>query len=88
MSAPEPKYHGFTCPQCGSHKFGTSRFKDETGKNQHRGYCHEDQYTRNGCRFSWDRDNPDEEKAAMYSQTEEEWMQSYYDNQQGSKEGA
>ena len=65
------RYHGFTCPKCGSHYFGTSRMgKDE----QQIGRCHENQYSRNGCTYQWRRDDYAAEAACMYQMTAEEFF--------------
>jgi len=39
----------FTCPRCGSHKFGTSLNGDPRDPHIGVGYCH------NPCGFSWRR---------------------------------
>lgn len=66
------KYHGFTCPNCGRHEFGTSPLPDGTLI----GNCHGASYAAEsaGCTFSWDRNNAQDEKNAIYSMSREEWM--------------
>lgn len=71
------RYHGFTCPKCGSHFFGTSVLRGPDGQKQTFGRCHENQYSANGCDFTWDRDDAEAEAKAMYEQTKEEWMRSW-----------
>lgn len=66
------RYHGFTCPECGSHYFGTSNWHGVLT-----GHCHGDQHTGSGCGFTWDRTDKAEEARCMYEQTLEEWAASY-----------
>lgn len=54
------RYHGFTCPECGRHEFGTSSFPNGVMI----GHCHGNSYSNNGCTFSWDRKNFDDENNA------------------------
>lgn len=71
------RYHGFTCPQCGSHYFGTGRYLSVMGdKYEHNtqvGYCQAWQHEPSDCRYEWNRDNKEQEAACMYQQTAEEW---------------
>lgn len=76
-----PRYHGFTCPDCGSHFFGTSKvpkgfFKDHPEATRV-GHCHANAHTGNGCKFSWNRDDQEMEDKCIYNQTPEEWAASY-----------
>ena len=75
------RYHGFTCPDCGSHYFGTHTHHRAMGdKYEHGtkvGKCHEHQHSGNGCTFEWNRGDPEAEAVAMYEQTPEEWMASF-----------
>jgi hypothetical protein len=72
------RYNGFTCPNCGSHRFGTHAHHRSMGdKYRHGtlvGTCHENQYSGNGCIFEWDRGNPIEEAECIYQQTLEEYV--------------
>lgn len=63
-------YHGFTCPNCGRHEFGTSSLPNGVSV----GSCHGHEYSGNGCTFKWDRNNEADEAAAFYTMTREEWM--------------
>jgi len=74
--APHPEkaaYHGFTCPVCGRHEFGTSPLPGGVSV----GHCHGHQHSGNGCTFSWDRNNAADEANVMHTQTEEEWAASF-----------
>lgn len=74
--APHPKkteYHGFTCPECGRHEFGTSGLPSGVSV----GHCHGHQHSGNGCTFSWDRNNAVDEANVFHHQTREEWMASW-----------
>jgi hypothetical protein len=66
------KYHGFTCPECGRHEFGTSPLPNGVMV----GHCHGHQHSGNGCTFKWDRKNAEDEKNVFYDMTREEWMAS------------
>lgn len=73
------RYHGFTCPECGSHNFGTHTHRilfmgDKYPEGTKVGKCHENQHTGNGCQFEWNRDDPVVEAECIYHQTHEEWM--------------
>ena len=74
----QPRYHGFTCPNCGGHRFGSFKWHEKMGgKYPHMtfiGRCHENTYTNNDCTFEWVRDDPVQESACMYKQSKEEWM--------------
>ena len=41
------------------------------------GSCDGNSHSGNGCTFSWNRNNPQDEANAIYQQTREEWMKSY-----------
>ncbi len=75
------RYHGFTCPNCGSHMFGTHTHHRAMGdKYPHGarvGQCNEHQHSGNGCTFEWNRDVAESEESCMYVQTREEWMASF-----------
>jgi len=75
------RYHGFTCPDCGSHYFGTHTHHRAMGEKYEHGTkvgkCNAHQHTGNGCAFEWNRDDPEAEAIAMYKQTPEEWMASF-----------
>lgn len=64
-------YHGFTCPNCGRHEFGTSSFPNGVTI----GHCHGNSYAANGCTFSWDRSNQADEDNAVHTMTSAEWME-------------
>lgn len=78
------RYHGFTCPECGSHMFGTYTYQPSMGRKYPAGtrvgMCHENQHSGNGCRFEWDRSDPESESAVMYVQTLQEWMAAFDKN--------
>ena len=65
------RYHGFTCPKCASHYFGTSSMGKDAPKI---GKCNENQYSRNGCTYEWRRDDAEAEAACMYQMTREEFV--------------
>jgi hypothetical protein len=65
-------YHGFTCPTCGSHYFGTHSLPNGTSV----GKCHAHQHTGNGCTFSWDRTNASDEGNVMHYLSYDEWLKS------------
>lgn len=73
------RYHGFTCPKCGSHYFGTHKHYAVMGSKYKAGTmvgtCHENLHSGNGCAFEWDRSDVAAESACMYEQTPEEWME-------------
>lgn len=77
--AATPRYHGFTCPECGHHEFGTYTWPAAMGTlfpaGTSVGSCHSHQHHGTGCKFKWNRDDPDAESKAMYEQTPEEWAQ-------------
>ena len=64
------RYHGFTCPKCGSHYFGTSRMGKDAPQV---GRCNENQHSGNGCTYEWRRDDADADAACMYEMTEDEF---------------
>lgn len=74
----KPRYHGFTCPNCGSHMFGThthyAQMGDKYPPGTRIGTCNEHCHSGNGCSFQWNRDDPVAENACMYQQTHEEYM--------------
>lgn len=76
-----PRYHGFTCPECGSHMFGTIMKPDGTKI----GLCHENNYSGNGCSFTWNRKDPDMESKVMYKQTRAEWLAGFDLQNESSK---
>jgi hypothetical protein len=65
------KYHGFTCPECGRHEFGTSPLPNGVSI----GHCHGHQHSGNGCTFKWDRNNKEDEKNVFYNMTRDEWIE-------------
>lgn len=81
------RHHGFTCPNCGSHYFGT--FTNEAvrpggalidpnfPKQASVGHCNEHGHTGNGCQFRWNRNDAEMEAKCIYEQTLEEWMADY-----------
>lgn len=74
--APHPerhKYHGFTCPNCGRHEFGTNSMPNGVSV----GSCHGNSYSGNGCTFMWDRNKPEDEENVFYHQTPAEWWEQY-----------
>lgn len=75
----QPRHHGFTCPNCGSHYFGTYTYIDRMGtKFPHGtrvGECHAHHHAPSTCRFEWDRGDSSVESQVMYEQTEEEWAE-------------
>lgn len=79
--AQAPRHHGFTCPNCGSHFFGTYRHHRTMGdKYPHDtsvGNCQEYLHAKSACRFQWNRDDAVAEAECMYTQTPEEWAQSH-----------
>lgn len=82
------RYHGFTCPECGSHMFGThihhTKFMgDKYPQGTRVGTCNENQHSGNRCTFEWNRDDPAAEASAMYEQTREEWMASFREGMWG-----
>lgn len=73
------RYHGFTCPVCGGHSFGTSNIpnteytRGEKGLQEHLkpfelgvklGNC-QSVTSKGMCDFRWDRDDPIAEMACM-----------------------
>lgn len=75
------KFHGFTCPSCGSHMFGTHKNLGSV-TNQYPagaaiGSCQGFQDTPSECRFTWNRADSAIESQCLYSQTREEWMADY-----------
>ncbi len=55
-------YHGFTCPNCGGYKWGTSNCNDD--KSKWIGHCHGG----NGftsCGFTWHRATDDEKMLGL-----------------------
>lgn len=74
--APHPQkaeYHGFTCPECGRHEFGSSPLPNGVMV----GHCHGHQHSGNGCTFKWDRNVPEDEANVFHHQTAEEWKASW-----------
>ncbi len=75
------RHHGFTCPNCGSHFFGTYRYEaamgDKYKSGTQVGKCNRHQHELSDCRFEWDRSNIEQESTAMYEQTKEEWDAEY-----------
>lgn len=73
-----PRHNGFTCPNCGSHHFGTFKYHPSMGSefpaNTRVGTCNEHGHSGNGCTFRWNRDDKAQEDACMYQQTFEEHM--------------
>ena len=75
------RHHGFTCPKCGSHMFGTHMHHSVMGdKYPHgasvgkcQGYLHE----ASDCRYEWRRDDASAEAECMYEQTPQEWMEAH-----------
>lgn len=69
-------YDGFTCPQCGGHKWGTARYPEHVaerlGRPAHAGHCHSFE-----CHFIWDRDDEAQESACIYNMPREEWHALY-----------
>ena len=63
-------YSGFTCPKCGRHEFDSASLPIGVLV----GSCDGNSHSGNGCTFSWDRKNPQDEANAVYQQTREEWM--------------
>lgn len=77
-----PRYHGFTCPNCGSHYFGTykhhSAMGDQYPHGTSVGCCHAHHHDPSStCRFTWNRDDKEAEDKAIYHQTKEEWAASW-----------
>lgn len=72
------RYHGFTCPECGSHMFGTHKHHqamgDKYAPGTSVGSCHAHHHGPSECRFEWNRDDAQAESACMYEQSEEEWL--------------
>ena len=64
------RYHGFTCPECGSHYFSTEFFNDAAPI----GKCTENQYSKNGCAYKWCRDDAEAEGVCMYEMAREEFL--------------
>jgi predicted RNA-binding Zn-ribbon protein involved in translation (DUF1610 family) len=77
-ASPTPRYHGFTCPNCGSHMFGThTHYRLMGDKYPHGtsvGQCQAFHHSQTDCRFEWNRDDPKAEAECMYEQTETEWQ--------------
>ena len=76
------RHHGFTCPNCGSHAFGTFKYHPAMGKqypaDTRVGSCHEHYSTSEStCRFTWNRDDYLAESQCMYEQSEAEWQDAY-----------
>lgn len=72
------RYQGFTCPNCGSHNFGTHTHRvlfmgKKYPEGTKVGKCHENQHTGNGCQFEWNRNDPVVEDQCMYQQTSSSW---------------
>lgn len=73
------RYHGFTCPKCGSHHFGTHKeINPKDGREVTIGSCHarlgyNNPDRNNSCNFSWNRMIPQQEELVMYFQSSEEW---------------
>lgn len=59
------KYHGFTCPQCGGHLFGTATWPNKSSV----GHCNTPT-----CGYKWDRSDKAAEDAVIQYLTHEEWM--------------
>lgn len=76
-----PRHHGFTCPNCGSHRFGTYTYRAQFGSKYppgtQVGHCNEHGNSGNGCEFTWNRNDKAAEDACMYAQTEQEWAAAY-----------
>ncbi len=71
------RHHGFTCPACGSHFFGTRKhyavMGDAYPTGTAVGMCNARQHQPSTCGFEWNRDDPQAEAQCMYEQTPEEW---------------
>jgi predicted RNA-binding Zn-ribbon protein involved in translation (DUF1610 family) len=78
------RYSGFTCPNCGSHFFGTTTWFAKMNRDlvysyvnyepgTQVGFCHAHQHTGNGCRFTWDRSDPVQETQCLYKLSSEEY---------------
>lgn len=86
-ATPNKSYHGFTCPMCGSHMFGTfklpslksfsSRYSDQYAPGTSVGICHAHGHTGNHCDFHWDRSNKEHETIAIYEMPYEEYMNGF-----------
>lgn len=77
------RHHGFTCPQCGSHYFGTHVHHRVMGdKYPHLtrvGQCGARRHDASSqCKFEWNRDDSIQEHECIYMQTPAEWEQSYH----------
>jgi hypothetical protein len=71
---------GFTCPKCNSAFFRTYLWQEGHGPEFKAGttvgHCKQNEYTGNGCQFTWDRNSPVEAEV-MHEQTEAEHIASY-----------
>lgn len=67
------KYHGFTCPNCGRHEFGTNPLPGGVEI----GVCHGNQYAGNQCDFTWNRNNEQDENNCFHNMTREQWMETF-----------
>ena len=80
-SSAAPRYHGFTCPNCGSHAFGTHTHFEVMGPahppGSRVGTCQAYLHEQSDCRFSWNRGDEQAEAQCMYTQTPEEWAASW-----------
>lgn len=87
-----PRYHGFTCPKCGSHMFGTHKQHESMGDAYPHGTsvgsCHAYVQGQGKCRFQWNRDDPKAEAEAMYTQSPDEWEASYKAIRDASRQSA
>jgi len=80
------RFHGFTCPQCSSHMFGSFKYNsamgDEFPAGTFVGRCngsahYEPKAKEIGCKFQWNRDDPKAEAAVIYHPSEEEWVATF-----------
>lgn len=86
--ATREQHHGFTCPSCGGHRFGTcsTNFKPH-GANEllypqfpqgvSVGHCNEYLEGFKRCGFTWNRNDPEQEKACLHFMTMEQWAATY-----------
>ena len=75
------QHQGFTCPQCGSHYFGTHMHHPVMGDRYPPkasiGSCHGYYHAQSECRYQWNRDDPVAEALCMSTPTPEEWMATF-----------
>ncbi len=87
----EPRYNGFTCPNCGSHMFSTTlgwrrEHGDRWPLGSNIGHCYEHVYRNTSCRYEWNRADKQKEELAIYEMTPQEWLTTLEDLRVRAKE--